>query len=196
MRKSLIGVGWLFAVLLLLSACTNPSSDAVRAEGLYLMVKVVSPLEVALSWNAVEGSQGYSLERKVAGEDFAVLATFADESASQTSYVDKTIKEGTSYIYRLTANVAGTPAQSDEASAEVPALGEPFALSVLPWSYAKDASGEPKKDTNSSGGSFKVAGQEYSQGLGTRLEAGMNSEIMYALAGNCSQYYCLSIIVC
>ncbi len=215
MTKKYPWAGWFVLTLLVLSGCASPNNEKVTSQGLDLTLVVVSPLEVALSWNPVVGSQHYLLERKTENEDFAVLATLA----RQTNYTD-TIEEGKTYTYRVSALTEGTPTESAEASTDNPSTPadppppngpidpnpvEPdpadpnpsnptapdsgttsiVSLSLLPWAYAQDNAGEPKKDTNSAGGSLQVAGQAYTQGLGTRLEAGTNSDILYALSGDC-----------
>jgi hypothetical protein len=204
--------GWSLIILLFLSACANPETKAIATAGLDLTVRVVAPLEVSLSWNPVAGSEGYDLERKSGEEAFVLLVSFADANANQTTYIDRAIEEGKTYTYRLTANVAGSPAESDEASVEVtpeaveppapeappedPTFPEPtlptqdFVLSALTWAYANDATttGEPSKDFSGNGGVLSVAGQDYSQGLGTQLSANLNSEIAYALNGNCTTF--------
>jgi hypothetical protein len=208
--------GWLLTILLFLSACASPASKEITPAGLNLKVQVLPSLEVALSWTPVLGSEGYDLERKTEAQDFVLLASFVDANAQQTSYTDTSIEAGKTYTYRLTAKVAGAPSESDEASVEVtqeaaeppsqePELPQPpptqpeepalplqeFALSSLTWTYAKDAlsnTGEPSKDLSAVGGVLSVAGQAYSQGLGTQLDKTLNSEVIYALAGNCTVF--------
>ncbi len=187
MGSMIVRAGWLCGILLLLSACTSPNTTTgTKQTGLELSATVISPLEVALSWNAVTGAEGYRLERKTEAQDFAELASLTP--SEQTNYTDTTISEDTTYTYRLTAKVSGAPAASDEASATVPKLGKPYALSALTWAYAKDAAGEPKKDLSSGGEPLKVTGKSYAQGLGTRIDKGANSEISYALTGDCTVF--------
>lgn len=208
MRK-LTRVGWLCVILLYLNACTTPNKDALTLAKLDLTVIVLSPLEVSLSWTTAEGAEAYTLERKAEDEeDFAVVATL-DAAMQQTSYLDVAVESGILYTYYLTANANGRIMESAEVSIEVPSddgsIPEPplpenptpenptpenppptkiYALSILPWSYVKDGAGEPKKNTNSSGGSLTVSGRTYKRGLGTQA----TSEIMYALSGKCTAF--------
>jgi hypothetical protein len=212
MRRE-FAAGWSLAILLFLCACAAPETKTIASAGLELTVRVTAPLEVSLSWNPVVGSEGYDLERKSGEETFVLLASFTEANANQTSYVDRAIEEGKRYTYRLTAKVAGSPAESDEASVEVtreavepaapelppeaPTIPEPappaleeFGLSSLTWAYAKDATttGEPSKDLNGNGGVLRVAGQDYGEGIGTELRANLNSETVYALDGSCTTF--------
>ncbi len=203
MKKYNLGGAWLCLVLCFLGSCAAPVSEKVKPQGLELKLEMVSPLEVTLSWTPVEGSQDYRLERKVEAEDFTLLATLE----SQTSYTDTSLEEGKSYTYRVSALAEGTPTESAEVSTEIPVdptaptepapqeptaptpdVTEALALSRLPWSYASDSSGEPKKDTNSTGASLSVSKQTFAQGLGTSLAAGTNSEIIYTLTDNCTVF--------
>jgi NPCBM/NEW2 domain/Domain of unknown function (DUF1929)/Galactose oxidase, central domain len=207
MRK-LTRVGWLCVVLLYLNACTTSDKKALTLAKLDLTVTVLSPLEVSLSWTTAEGAETYTLERKSEDEEnFAVVASL-DATVQQTTYTDLTVESGILYTYYLTANANGAVMESAEVSIEVPSddgsTPEPplpenpepenpnpesppskiFALSVVPWSYVKDAAGEPEKNMNSAGGSLTVAGRTYKRGLGTQA----TSEIMYALSGKCAVF--------
>jgi hypothetical protein len=196
MKAAMGMAGWLLAVLLVFSACATPEQERVQPQGLDLTLEVL-PLEVNLSWNQVEGAETYAVERKSDAEAFITLAT-----QNQTSYTDTALEQGKVYTYRVSALEQGAATQSAEASTNEPVPSpepepqpEPPAsepsivnLSATSWSYAKDTTGEPRKDTNSNGGTLRVAGQEYSQGLGTRLGAGINSDILYALSGNCTTF--------
>lgn len=213
MKKPVGRAAWLWVMLVVLSACASPEKETVRARELNLSLSVISPLEVALSWNKLEGAETYEVKRKSEGEDFITLTT-----QNETSYTDK-LEAGNIYTYRVSALEQGTPTESAEASTDnltptdptppdptpadpLPADPAPepetpettprpttlLNLSALPWSYAKDKAGEPKKDSSSTGSPLRVAGQNYTQGLGTQFGAGINSDIVYSLAGNCTTF--------
>lgn len=208
MNQRSVRVGWMWATLFFLSACASPVKESVKTQGLDLTLVVVSPLEVALFWNEVEGVKDYRLERKATDEAFVVLKTLQE----QTNYLDNTVEQGKTYTYRVSALAEGKPTESAEASTENPGVppqpsptnpdvpAEPttpaptpkptslFLLSATPWSYANDKTGEPKKNSNSAGGPLSVAGQTFQEGLSTRLEGGINSEMVYALSGNCTTF--------
>ncbi|MGL4610562.1 MAG: NPCBM/NEW2 domain-containing protein [Trueperaceae bacterium] len=189
-------VAWLCTLLIFLSACANQSNPALELEA-----EVVAPLEVSLRWNGISGSDSYQVERKAEGGNFTVLVS----STNQTAYADKEVEEGKTYTYRLIASVEGSVIQSKEVSiqAAVGNVGEPesskedetpkgpqekVALSALTWSYAQDSSNEPQKDLNDAKAALTVGGKKYGQGVGGSVALNANSEVMYALNGDCTTF--------
>ncbi len=84
-----------------------------------LVVAVISPTELALSWNAPQDNNsptvtGYKIEVKKSGEDFSVLVA---NNGPKTTYRHTNLSEGTTYTYRVSAiNSVGTGAPSFEAT--------------------------------------------------------------------------------
>jgi hypothetical protein len=72
--------------------------------------------QVTLSWNAVEGAASYNVKRSTtAGGPYATIAT----NIPDTSYLDTTVANGTTYYYVVTAvdSSGNESANSNEASA-------------------------------------------------------------------------------
>lgn len=84
-----------------------------------LVIAIISPSELALSWNAPQDNNsppviGYKIESKKANEDFSVLVA---NNGPTTSYRHSGLSEGTTYTYRISAiNSVGTSSPSSEAS--------------------------------------------------------------------------------
>ena len=65
-----------------------------------LSATALSTTEIALSWTDNNpDEEGFSIERKKAGEDFSLLATVEKDV---TSYIDGTCESNTEYTYRVT----------------------------------------------------------------------------------------------
>jgi len=65
-----------------------------------LSATALSTTEIALSWTDNNpDEEGFSIERKKAGEDFSLLATVETDV---TSYIDGTCESNTEYTYRVT----------------------------------------------------------------------------------------------
>ncbi len=78
-----------------------------------------SPTEIALSWtNPVPVPSFYTVERRVAagGSPFSAIAGVSLPGTA-TSYTDNNLSAGTTYIYRLKADLSGNAAYSNEATA-------------------------------------------------------------------------------
>ncbi|MGL4610561.1 MAG: galactose oxidase-like domain-containing protein [Trueperaceae bacterium] len=218
MKKSNLYRSWffIFSSLLILTACSDASleeetNSKIVAETLEVTVKVISPTEVAIEWTPIEEVEIYSLERKsVSDTTFSTIATFkvGPSGSVPTSYTDKNLKEGESYVYRLVVvveskvvvskeaevtpepveAVPGTPAEPTEA----PVPGEPSTpvlldvdLATLNWMYASE---EPTQATNALGAALTVAGQSYTAGISQAATHYGNSEVMYALNGDCATF--------
>jgi hypothetical protein len=71
--------------------------------------------QVSLSWSATTGATGYQIYRGISSGNESLLAS---ATQSQSTYVDSTAANGTTYYYKITAvNSAGESPQSAEASA-------------------------------------------------------------------------------
>ncbi|TVX94524.1 fibronectin type III domain-containing protein [Paenibacillus agilis] len=75
-----------------------------------------SDAQVTLNWSKVADAASYKIKRSTtAGGTYTAIATV---DAAQTSYTDKTVTNGTTYYYAVTAvGAAGESANSNEASA-------------------------------------------------------------------------------
>lgn len=56
---------------------------------------------ISLSWNAVEGAQGYDIYRKADGEEWQFVGTSIDENT--LTYTDPLVSEGVTYTYGIQA---------------------------------------------------------------------------------------------
>ena len=93
---------------------SNPSGEASATtpnDLLNLQPAALSSTAINLSWTAVSGASGYTLERKVATGVYANIA-----SPTATNYADSGLTANTVYTYRVTALQSGSSV-ADEASA-------------------------------------------------------------------------------
>jgi fibronectin type 3 domain-containing protein len=93
---------------------TEPSTPPIASPT--NLIATAGDAKVNLSWNAVSGAHSYNLKRTVIpGGTYITIAT----NISSTSYVDRTVTNGTTYYYIVTA-IDGNgkeSANSNEASA-------------------------------------------------------------------------------
>ena len=75
-----------------LEAITYPSKTSIKA-----VANVTDGVKI--TWNKVENLDSYALYRKVTGGSYVRIATIKESST--VSYVDKTAKSGTTYIYTI-----------------------------------------------------------------------------------------------
>ncbi len=99
----------------------TPPGDVVVPNAPTNLIAIPGDSLVNLNWDAVTGATGYNVKRSLtAGGPYETIA-----NASDTSYVDTNVVNGTTYYYVVTAvNADGESANSNEAS------GTPQAASV------------------------------------------------------------------
>jgi fibronectin type 3 domain-containing protein len=123
------GKTYLYRVLAFNAAGNSPYSNvaSVKTTGEVtrpaapreLRAVAVSPTQVNLSWIGVDGETGYRVERRLDGTDAWEKVTFT--AADVTSYSDKTVQPGKTYIYRVrTQGPTEASAWSNTAAAKTP----------------------------------------------------------------------------
>lgn len=115
----------------IVTAKPMPSASVIKAQ-------VKSDKAVKLSWESVNGADGYALYRKASGEEaFKRIKNF--KGGSNVSYTDKNVKTGTKYSYKVKAycTVEGSKVwggDSNEVSA-TPAIAAPSGVTLTNQSY-------------------------------------------------------------
>jgi len=119
--------------LALLAACgggggTEPTGTPGAGNTPEFVAVGSSAHTVSLGWKAVAGANGYTVERKRAGEAFAPVATLASDT---DQYLDEGLETSTAYTYRLAANgVAGAVAEQAATTAAAAAVVTPVGARV------------------------------------------------------------------
>ncbi|NJM42572.1 MAG: fibronectin type III domain-containing protein [Anaerolineae bacterium] len=76
--------------------------------------------QVALSWNALGGASSYNVKRSDAADGvYVAVGLFVNG----TSFVDKDLKAGRTYHYRVSANVSGGETNNSDAVSATPTFG-------------------------------------------------------------------------
>ncbi len=156
----------------------TPSKPAAPSN---LVAQTASSSEIDLSWtNTATNQTGFLIERSSDGG--ATFASIATVGASITSYQDKGLQAGTTYVYRVSAvNSAGNSTPSTTATAMTfAANATPVYLSDLSWVSATSGYLTVQKDTSIKGNTISLRGTTYTKGIGTHAA----SDIVYQLNGN------------
>ncbi|GEM86553.1 fibronectin type III domain-containing protein [Meiothermus granaticius] len=116
--KQAVRTAWVFGFLLLfLASCTPPAQPPSAPTG-FTATNTASG--ISLSWNAVPGATGYTLQRKTASAAYADLPGAANLSG--TTYTDTGLSPSTTYTYRIAAkNAAGSSPYVESAPVVTPA---------------------------------------------------------------------------
>jgi chitodextrinase len=136
-----------------------------------------SDTQITLSWKSVENADGYALERKSEGGNYAALITLAD-----TTYVDSALTPGTAYTYRVKATNKKGSSSGVEAKAstkgttggggtgvlptpaEFKVLGTTTSSAELSWQAVEGATAytlERKTGNEAYGAPLEVSGTSY-----------------------------------
>jgi len=110
--------------------CATTSQAATPKAPFNLMLKVISPNQIDLSWqDNSDNEEGFKLERKLVNGKFAQIATV---KANVTKYQDKKLSPEKTYCYRVRAYNGGKDSPySNEACATAERLTAPAAPSNL-----------------------------------------------------------------
>lgn len=133
-----------------------------------LKSEVKGPKSVKLTWEKVDGANGYAVYRKASGQDeFKNIKTV--EGGSKVSYTDKSVKTGTKYVYKVRAycNVNGGKVWGDYSNetAVTPTIAAPSGVTVtntsynsmtIKWGKVKGADGYKVLRATSLNGSYKT----------------------------------------
>lgn len=120
------------------------------------LIAVPGNTQISLSWDRVESATGYNIKRSLtSGGPYETIGTTAD-----TSFIDTTVTNGTTYYYVVTAVSSGGESQnSNEASATPYTDGVPTNLLgtwdggiLLSWDNVDGATGYNVKRSLTSGG--------------------------------------------
>lgn len=123
--------GFVFAsLLLILAACAE-----VKLSAPFDLTATPGPGLIRLSWQDTENEEGYTLYRQrvveegdEAAEDFEVIA---ETDADITSYDDKAVEVGASYLYRISARASGRESEFAESAESVSPKPEKMELTLV-----------------------------------------------------------------
>jgi hypothetical protein len=186
MRFGLLKVSVLVFVSIMLMAAScggpiepKPTPSSLKDPGNF-QAQVTGETKIDLSWTAVSDATGYSLERKVEGGSYIVLA--ASLPKSPVTYSDTTGETGKSYIYRIKTLRNAEKSQGVESNkVTLPVPGTPVNLTDLEpmWLSRQARNGNPSQETLASANVTES---------GTNLSFAGSGEALYSVAGLCTKF--------
>jgi hypothetical protein len=186
MRLSFLKLTVLVSISLVLMASScggNPPPDdngTTLKDPTNFTAKVISETQVDLSWTGVSEATGYSLERKLEGGSFTVIA--GNLPKTPTNYSDTSVEAGKSYAYRILSLRGSEKSKGVESSrVTLPVPGQTFNLTELEpiWLSKQPRDGNPSSEA--------TAPNAVSES-GTSLNFTGAAEALYSLAGLCTKF--------
>jgi hypothetical protein len=124
MKKTLhrAGSAIALATLVLLAACGGGGTTSTPDDGdsapiaPQFVAHGSSAHTVSLGWTGVAGANGYTVERRLAGGAWALVATFGSETSR---YLDTGLDPRTAYVYRLVATGTAQPAVAEKTATTI-----------------------------------------------------------------------------
>jgi hypothetical protein len=165
----------LVILVLALSSCRGPDEGGVANPTTFTADPGLT--SVNLSWSTVEGATGYTLERQEGSGTFQTIVN----GQNKTSHQDSSLKENTSYTYRLKAVKGSVSSSGVSRTVKTVTQGNAVNVSVLTpsWLSKQTTSGNPSEAENAPT-NVTVSG--------TNISMSGNGEAMYYLGGQCTKF--------
>ena len=168
-------------LVLLLSACAGPDNREIANPVFNDPVPGVTT--VNLSWSAVSGATGYTLERQQGSGSFTNVL----QNRNQTTYEDEGLNPNTDYTYRLRATKGAVSSSGTTKRVRTVAEGSAINLSILtpiwrskqPVNFDDVTEGQEISAVKNAPTNVTVSGNSISMSG--------NGEAMYYLGGQCNR---------